>query len=67
MEAYTVFMELEENISKMKREPSSLGAHQYKSGLKNCDTFPQWNTMQQKEIRGSYPSRQYGWIWRALC
>ena len=25
------------------------------------------NTMQQKERRSSYPLRQHGWNWRALC
>ena len=32
-----------------------------------CDTFTQWNTMEQKERRRSYPLQQHGWIWRALC
>ena len=37
------------------------------NGSKNCGTFTQWNTMQQKERRSSYPLRQHGWNWRALC
>ena len=32
-----------------------------------CDTVTQWNTMEQKERRRSYPLQQYGWMWRALC
>ena len=35
--------------------------------IKNCGTFTQWNTMQQKERRNSYPLQQCGWNWRALC
>ena len=27
----------------------------------------QWNFMQQKERRSSYPLQQHGWNWRALC
>ena len=29
--------------------------------------YTQWNTMKQKERRSSYPLRQHGWKWRALC
>ena len=36
------------------------------SGSKNCGTFTQWNTMQQKERRSFYPSWQHRWTWRAL-
>ena len=35
--------------------------------IKNCGTFIQWNTMQQKERWSSYPLRQHRWNWRALC
>ena len=35
--------------------------------IKNCGTFTQWNTMQEKERRNPYPSQQHGWNWRALC
>ena len=44
-----------------------LSAHQQMSGSKNCDTFTQWNSTQQRDRRSSYPLRQYGWNWRALC
>ena len=35
--------------------------------IKKTGTFTQWNTMQQKERRSTYPWQQHGWIWRALC
>ena len=35
--------------------------------IKKLCTFTQWNTTQQKERRSSYPLRQHGWNWRALC
>ena len=30
-------------------------------------SFTQWNTMQQRKRRSSYPLQQHGWNWRALC
>ena len=35
--------------------------------LKNYGIFTQWNTVQQKERRSSYPLQQHGWNWKALC
>ena len=35
--------------------------------IKNCGTFTQWNTMQQKERRSLYSLQQHGWIWRSFC
>ena len=49
------------------RAGNSLSAHQQMSRSKDCGTFTQWNTMQQKERRSFYPLRQHGWKWRALC
>ena len=31
------------------------------SGSKNCGTFTQWNSMQQRERRSLYPLQQHGW------
>ena len=36
------------------------------SGSKNCGILKQWNSMQQKEGRRSYPLQQHGWNWRAM-
>ena len=36
------------------------------NGSKNYGTFTQWNSMQQKERRSSYPLQQHGWNWRVL-
>ena len=35
--------------------------------IKKYGTFTQWNSMQQKERRSSYPLQQHGWNWKALC
>ena len=34
---------------------------------KNCGTFTQWNTTQQKEKRNSYLLQQHEWNRRLLC
>ena len=44
-------------ITKCWKQPKCPSGNQW---IKNCDTFTQWNTMQQKERRSSYPSQQLG-------
>ena len=38
---------------------------QQMNGSKNCGTFTQWNSTQQRERRSLYPLQQHGWNWRA--
>ena len=49
----TMFIAAQFTIAKCWKQPS---AHQQMSGSKNDGTFTQWNSMQQKERRSSYPS-----------
>ena len=51
-------------VAKIWKQPK---CHQEMSGSKDCGTFTQWNTTQQRERRGSYALQQHGWNWRALC
>ena len=57
-----MFIAAQFTITKCWKQPMCLSV----SGSKNCGTFAQWNTMQQKERRSSYPSRHHGWNWRVL-
>ena len=50
-------------IAKYRKQPKCPSVSEW---IKNCGTFTQWNTTQQKERRSSHPSRQHGWIWRVL-
>ena len=51
-------------IAKCWKQPKCPSVSEW---IKNYGTFTQWNTMQWKERRNSYPSQQHGWNWRALC
>ena len=51
-------------IAKCWKQPKY---HQQMSGSPNYGTFTQWNSMQQRERRSSYPLQQHGWNWRTLC
>ena len=44
-------------IAKCWKQPKCPSVNKW---IKNCGTFTQWNTMQQKERRNSYPSQQHG-------
>ena len=51
-------------IAKCWKQPKCPSVSEW---IKNCGTFTQWNTTQQKERRNSYPLQQHGWKWRILC
>ena len=59
-----MFIAAQFTITKCRKQPKCPPVNEW---IKNYGTFTQWNTTQQKERRSSYPSRQHGWIWRALC
>ena len=52
-----IFTAVQFTIAKCWKQPKCPSGNQW---IKNCDTFTQWNTMQQKERRSSYPSQQLG-------
>ena len=51
-------------IAKYWKKPKCPSLNEW---CKNCGTFTQWNTIQQKERRNSYFFGQHGWNWRILC
>ena len=51
-------------IAKCWKQPKCPSVDEW---IKNCGTFMQWNTMQEKERRNVYLSQEHGWNWRALC
>ena len=55
-----MFIAVQFTIAKCWKQPKCPSGNQW---IKNCDTFTQWNTMQQKKRkreRSSYPSQQHG-------
>ena len=59
-----IFIAAQFIIAKSWKQPECPSVN---SGSKNCGTFTQWNSMQQRERRSSDPFQQHGWNWRALC
>ena len=54
-----MFIAAQFTIAKCWKQPVCPSVSEW---IKNCGTFTQWNSTQQKERRSSYPSRQHRWI-----
>ena len=59
-----MFIAAQFTIAKYWKQPKCPSANEW---IKNCGTFTQWNSTQQRERRSLYPLQQQGWTWRALC
>ena len=59
-----MFIAVQFIITKFWEQPKCPSVSEW---IKNCGTFTQWNTIQQKERRNSYTLQQDGCILRALC
>ena len=59
-----MFIAAQFTIAKCWKQPRCPSVNEWIK--KNCGTFTQWNTMQHKERRSSYPLQQHGWNWRAM-
>ena len=55
-----MFIAAQFTIAKYQKQPKCPSINEW---IKNCGTFTQWNTMQQRERRSSYPLGQHGWNW----
>ena len=58
-----MFIAAQFTIAKFWKQPKCPSVNEW---IKNYGTFTQWNSMQQRERRSSYPLRQHGWNWREL-
>ena len=59
-----MFIAAQFTIAKYWKQPQCPSANEW---IKYYGTFTQWNSMQQRERRSSYPLQQHGWKRRELC